>query len=144
MLGAHLGRFTPEGMEGVPDLVVEVVSEDSVARDRRDKWAEYAAVGIPEYWTVDGREGRHRVTFYELQPDGVYAEIAPDADGRVHSRVLTSFWLDPAWLAEDPLPAPDWVLDQIAPGIHHERVERVERIRGERTGNAVVGKLDQS
>lgn len=137
LLTAHVDRFTAAGMEGVPDIAVEVISEDSVARDRRDKWAEYAAAGIPEYWIVDGREGRSGVVFYELEPDGVYAEIAPDELGRVRSRVLTGFWLDPAWLAEDPLPDPDWVLDQIAPGIHRERAEAIERIQRERTAGQV-------
>ena len=142
LLTAHLDRFTSEGMEGVPDLVVEVISEDSVARDRRDKWAEYAAAGIPEYWIVDGRDGRHGVDFYELQPDGVYAEIPPDAEGRVHSTTLTGFWLDPAWPAEDPLPDPDWVLDQIAPGIHQERVATIERVQRERTAGGSAETVD--
>ncbi len=35
------------------DLVVEIVSPDNPARDTRDKPAEYAAAGIPEYWIVN-------------------------------------------------------------------------------------------
>jgi Uma2 family endonuclease len=33
-------------------LVVEIVSADSVTTDIRDKRAEYAAAGIPNYWIV--------------------------------------------------------------------------------------------
>ncbi len=35
------------------DLVVEVVSPDNPERDTRDKRADYAEAGIPEYWIVD-------------------------------------------------------------------------------------------
>lgn len=38
------------------DLVVEVVSPDDPDRDYREKRADYAAVGIPEYWIVDPRD----------------------------------------------------------------------------------------
>ncbi len=37
------------------DLVVEIVSDESVQRDRRDKWSQYAAAGIPEVWIVNLR-----------------------------------------------------------------------------------------
>jgi Uma2 family endonuclease len=42
---AHLVRET--FVDGPPDLVVEVVSDDSVERDYETKRAEYAAAGIP-------------------------------------------------------------------------------------------------
>ena len=38
------------------DLVVEVVSHDNPERDTRDKRADYAEAGIPEYWIVDPEE----------------------------------------------------------------------------------------
>lgn len=37
------------------DLVVEVVSPDDPDRDYREKRADYAELGIPEYWIVDPR-----------------------------------------------------------------------------------------
>ena len=37
------------------DLVVEVVSPDDPDRDYREKRADYAEAGIPEYWIVDPR-----------------------------------------------------------------------------------------
>ena len=114
LLTAHMDRFTPAAMEGAPDLVVEVISEDSEDRDRDDKRREYAAAGVPEYWIVEGREGRDGVTFLALQDDGSYEELGPDAQGRLHSRVLTGFWLDPAWLAGENLPNLYTVLAAIA------------------------------
>lgn len=47
-------RITAEGrVEGVPDLIVEVVSPSSVRRDRRSKYALYERHGVREYWIAD-------------------------------------------------------------------------------------------
>jgi Uma2 family endonuclease len=91
-------------LDGPADLVVELVSPESAIRDRRDKLAEYAAAGIPEYWVLDPRPGRQRADFFRLDEDGVYRSVPPDADGRYHSAALPGFWLRPAWLWQDPLP----------------------------------------
>jgi len=47
------GGLTDRGVEGVPGLVVEVVSPGSVRIDRVKKPARYADFGIPQYWVVD-------------------------------------------------------------------------------------------
>lgn len=112
----HLDRLTPERLLGPADLAVEIVSDDSTTRDRRDKFREYAAAGVPEYWLFDPRPGHHRADFFGLTADRTYEPIPPDADGRVHSRVLPGFWLDPAWLWQEPLPKPASLLALIAPG----------------------------
>ncbi|MEO0988810.1 MAG: Uma2 family endonuclease [Cyanobacteria bacterium J06639_14] len=36
-----------------PQLIVEVVSPESITRDYRYKRSEYAAIAVPEYWLVD-------------------------------------------------------------------------------------------
>ena len=128
LLTANLHRFTKDRLDGPADLVIEVVSEDSERRDRHDKLAEYAAAGVPEYWIVEGREGRHGVELHVRNAAGAHERALPDAEDRLHSTVLPGFWLDPAWLAADPLPDVDDVLDQIVPGIHEERAERA-RVR---------------
>lgn len=40
-------------IEGVPDLIVEVVHPVTEARDRGIKRERYALYGVPEYWVVD-------------------------------------------------------------------------------------------
>lgn len=50
---AQRGRLTDRGVEGVPGLVVEVVSPGSVRIDRVKKPARYADFGMPQYWVVD-------------------------------------------------------------------------------------------
>jgi len=48
----HIGRITKQYF-GVPDLVVEMLSESTVKNDKEDKFYEYEKAGIPEYWIVD-------------------------------------------------------------------------------------------
>lgn len=45
--------LTNRGIEGVPDLVIEIISPTSLKRDKLDKLAVYAHFNIPEYWIVD-------------------------------------------------------------------------------------------
>ncbi|THF77292.1 Uma2 family endonuclease [Cohnella fermenti] len=42
-----------EGIYGPPDLVVELLSPNSVKRDRVMKLKSYARFGVPEYWIAD-------------------------------------------------------------------------------------------
>ncbi len=68
-----------------------------------------------EYWIIDPRPGRQRVDFYRLTAQGKYQAVLPDADGRYHAAALSGFWLDPAWLWQEPLPDPLDLLSGIAP-----------------------------
>lgn len=49
----RIGIITKRGIEGIPDLVAEVLSPHSTKRDRESKLRIYAEHGIPEYWIVD-------------------------------------------------------------------------------------------
>ena len=44
--------ITERGIEGAPDLVVEVLSPSTQSRDRGIKMRRYAAAGVPEYWLL--------------------------------------------------------------------------------------------
>jgi Uma2 family endonuclease len=99
---ANLDRLSADRLTGPADLVVEIVSKDSVTRDYRDKFHEYQSAGIPEYWVIESRARRHDATFYALDVDGIYRPLPRDTNGRVYSRVLSKFWLDPAWLWQEP------------------------------------------
>ncbi len=111
----HEERLTPQRLVGPADLAVEVVSDDSVRRDRLAKFAAYALAGIPEYWLLDPRPGRQREDFFRLSDEGTYEPVPLDADGRYHSLVVPGFWFRPAWLRQDPLPDPLACLAEIAP-----------------------------
>jgi Uma2 family endonuclease len=113
----HLERLTPDRLEGPADLVVELVSESSVARDRADKFYEYQEAGVQEYWIIDPRPGKQRIDLYRLTPAGTYQAVLPDASGRYHATVLPGFWFDPEWLWQEPLPDPMFALNRIAPDV---------------------------
>jgi Uma2 family endonuclease len=56
-------------------LVVEIISKGSAAVDQGAKVAEYAAAGIPNYWTV-ARDPAQTVTLHRLGPPGAYDVVA--------------------------------------------------------------------
>jgi Uma2 family endonuclease len=41
------------GIEGAPDLMIEILSESTAARDRGVKMHIYARHGVARYWIVD-------------------------------------------------------------------------------------------
>ncbi|MCI0456202.1 MAG: Uma2 family endonuclease [Gemmataceae bacterium] len=98
------------GIEGHPDLAVEIVSPDSVERDYEKKRQKYEEAGIPEYWIVDELEGK--VTLLALDRRGKYRQVRPKS-GILHSKVLPGFWLKPQWLWQEPLPEVLEVLNEI-------------------------------
>jgi Uma2 family endonuclease len=50
---SRLHIISNRGIEGAPDLVVEISSEHSLRRDKFQKTKTYAKYGIPEYWIID-------------------------------------------------------------------------------------------
>ncbi len=93
-------RLRKTFLDGPADLVVEVISPDSVERDRIRKYNDYEAAGVAEYWIVDP-EGRS-AEFYQLV-DGRYhpAELP---GGVYESRVLPGLRLPVEWLGRNTLP----------------------------------------
>jgi Uma2 family endonuclease len=102
----HADRLDAQRLEGPADLVVEILSPESTVRDRRDKLAEYAAAGIPEYWIVDPRPGRESFELLTLTDEGYFALIPASSSGRISSKKLAGLEIDPAWIRQDPLPDP--------------------------------------
>ena len=52
MSNEHRDRIT-ERYFGVPDLVMEILSESTAREDRAKKFYEYAKAGVLEYWMID-------------------------------------------------------------------------------------------
>jgi Uma2 family endonuclease len=86
---------------GAADLVIEIVSPDSIERDYVKKRRLYQRAGIPEYWIID--ELKQQVICLRLDSSGKYRTVKP-ADGRLHSQVISGFWFRPEWLWQNPLP----------------------------------------
>ncbi|MBT5831683.1 MAG: Uma2 family endonuclease [Candidatus Latescibacteria bacterium] len=93
-------RLLPTYLDGAADLVIEIISPESIARDREIKFSEYEQAGIPEYWLIDPI--LKSAEFYQLENDD-YRTIDLQ-DGIYHSKVLTDFQFIESWLWQDPLP----------------------------------------
>jgi Uma2 family endonuclease len=98
----HLDRLKPNHLDGPADLAVEIISPESRARDRGDKFYEYEQGGVSEYWIVDYL--RKQAEFYQLGEDGIYRAIPPGEDGIYTSRAIEGLWLKVEWLWQEPLP----------------------------------------
>ncbi|MFI1911975.1 Uma2 family endonuclease [Nocardia sp. NPDC020380] len=66
-----IGRvpYDPDRTQFLPEqvlLLVEVVSDESMERDRETKPFKYARAGIPHYWRVEDEDGKPAIHSYEL------------------------------------------------------------------------------
>jgi len=87
----HLERMQ---FDGAPDLIVEVVSNDSQTRDRREKFLEYQEIGVREYWIIDPLV--KGVECYTHKRRKGYVPM-PMIDGKINSIVLAGLFIRPEW-----------------------------------------------
>ena len=97
----HLNRLKDNYLDGPADLVVEIISPESVGRDRGDKFYEYAQGGVPEYWLLDPQ--MEWAEFYRLE-NARYRPLFTGQGGKYQSPILAGFWLQIEWLWQRPLP----------------------------------------
>lgn len=98
----NLKKMKPTFVDGAADLVIEIISPESRARDRGDKFYEYEAGGVKEYWLIDPE--RQQAEFYGLNKKGIFEFLPTDADGKFRSRVIKSLELKVEWLWQEHLP----------------------------------------
>jgi Uma2 family endonuclease len=87
-------------LNGAADLVVEVISPESRARDRGEKFYEYEQAGVREYWLID--PDRKQVEFYALSEQGFYQPAFVGHKGEYRCTAVEGFWLRVEWLWERP------------------------------------------
>ncbi len=76
-------------INGVPDLVVEILSPGTAKMDKGDKRNLYQKCGISEYWIVDPKSQSIEVYFLE---EGIYNLISfAQETGAIESKVLSGF-----------------------------------------------------
>lgn len=84
----HLDRTT-EKTWGVPDLVVEILSEGTAKIDKEDKYLEYQKAGVQEYWIVD--PFNQSIEVYALK-NGIYEIFGKWGSGEIaKSKLLDGF-----------------------------------------------------
>jgi Uma2 family endonuclease len=97
----HLDRLKDTYLAGAADVVLEIISPESLVRDRGDKFYEYEKGGVKEYWLIDPI--RKLAEFYRLE-NGVYRLASVD-DGIYQSIVIAGLWLRVEWLWQEPMPS---------------------------------------
>ncbi|NOZ05810.1 MAG: Uma2 family endonuclease [Chloroflexi bacterium] len=92
-------------LERPPEVAVEIISRESVRRDRGEKYLEYADAGVHEYWLIDGR--REVAEFYRLDDTRHYKTVFAEREGVYHSEAISGFALQVDWLWQVPRPRPE-------------------------------------
>jgi len=98
----NLARVQPNYLDGPADLAIEIISPESIRRDRDTKFREYQQAGVGEYWLIDPLI--QTANFYQLNAEGCCQDTPPDAEGRYVCRALPGLWIAPGRLWQTPLP----------------------------------------
>jgi Uma2 family endonuclease len=96
----HVPTPLPKEFEGVPHLVVEVLSPSNRRYDLHEKRLIYREAGVREVWFVDAQDRR---VIADRQGTTGYTEEVVTA-GRISSSALAGFWINASWLWVSPLP----------------------------------------
>lgn len=90
---SNKGIISTRGIEGVPDLVVEILSPSNIFTDRYFKKKTYREIGVKEYWIVDpGNQTIEIYTHSQSDPDVPHLYLA--GEGKVTSTVLPDLGFD--------------------------------------------------
>lgn len=76
--------ISDRGIEGAPDLIIEIISPTNSFIDRYTKKTAYFKFGVPEYWIVD--PANKTLEIYDDDTDKPYLYLA--GEGMVKSKVL--------------------------------------------------------
>lgn len=90
----HIIDEQEQVIQGVPDLLVEIISTGSIKRDRIEKKDLYEQFGVPEFWLVD--PNNRSIEVYQLYESRYRVFAFAAAAGKVQSAVLAGFELDVA------------------------------------------------
>ena len=82
----RVSLITEKNLQGVPDLLVEILSPTTSLRDRREKLALDERVGVPEYWIVDPE--RNSVQVFRLSGERYGSELEFGLGDRLETPLL--------------------------------------------------------
>lgn len=99
---SRLDRLESNFFDGPGDLVIEIISPESIERDTVRKFEEYQSGGVPEFWLIDPPS--QQVSFFQRDANGIFQLATLNADGTYHSVGLPGFWLREEWLWQSPMP----------------------------------------
>lgn len=97
----NVSRIEANRLVGPADLVIEIISPGSGATDRGDKFDEYEAGGVREYWLLDPHRGEAQ---FFRRSRGVFRQAFPQ-DGAYESAALRGFTFNLLWLDANTRPS---------------------------------------
>jgi Uma2 family endonuclease len=80
------GIITERGIEGPPDIVIEILSPTSRSADLHSKRKLYSSQEVSEYWIADPET--HTVEVLELTQDGYRSRVLCRPGGRIDSGIV--------------------------------------------------------
>ena len=94
-----------DGIHGVPDLVVEILSPSTAKHDKIDKFLKYEKYGVKEYWIVDPvnksvdvfllQDGRLVLNgTYQLLSEDKYNKLSDKAKANIFTEIKVSLYDD--------------------------------------------------
>ena len=104
VLNSNPNVLTETALIGAADICIEVVSPESLTRDRGEKFEEYEKGGVGEYWLFDRL--RTEALFYRRNEEGVFVRQPEDAEGRYQTPLLPGLLIHVATLWSENLPGP--------------------------------------
>ena len=81
-----------EGILGVPDLVVEIISPSSVRLDRVTKKDLYESFGVKEYWIID--PNNTSIEIHTLVEKNYKLHLFEAIEGKINSIVIAGFEME--------------------------------------------------
>ena len=84
--------ITERGIEGAPDLIVEILSPSTFKRDKKEKFDLYMRFGVSEYWIVDPYY--KSIEVFELENNNYKLAFEASESGIIQSKVLEGFSLE--------------------------------------------------
>ena len=87
------GKLDNEGCKGAPDLIIEILSPATAAKDMKEKFFLYEKHGVKEYWIVEPLD--KFIMVYSLQEDAKYGRAVTYTKGdKIESGVLKDLVVD--------------------------------------------------
>ena len=108
-------KLDEKGCDGIPDLIIEILSPSSSSRDLKEKYLLYEQAHLPEYWIVNPVDGV--ISVFCLNDDGVFETTKP----YVREETIKSI----------TLPGLEIVIEEIFPGseVSEQEIEYEKSIR---------------
>jgi Uma2 family endonuclease len=104
ILNSNPNQLTETALIGAADICIEVVSPESVTRDRGEKFEEYEKGGVGEYWIWDRL--RAEALFYRRNEEDVFMRQGEDGDGNYQTPLLPGLLIHVPTVWQEKLPGP--------------------------------------